>query len=162
MRITQEQINSFADALAWILIFVCGIPYVLHYLDDFFVASPRGDHFCSSYVRTVTDIFAYFGVPIASDKLEGPCTRLTYLGIEIDSDYMIIRLPDAKLVELQELLTAWISKRRCPKRELLSLIGKLSFAAKFVKPGCLFVRRLIDLSTKAKRLNHHLALNTEA
>ena len=44
----------------------------------------------------------------------------------------------------------------------MSLIGKLSFAAKVVKPGRLFVRRLIDLSTKVKRLNHHLALNAEA
>ena len=90
--------NSFADALAWNLIFVCGIPHVLHYLDDFFVASPQGNHFCSSYVRTVTDTFAYLGVPIAVDKLEGPSTCLTYLGIEIDSDRMIIRLPDAKLL----------------------------------------------------------------
>ena len=25
--------NNFADALAWVVIFVCGIPHVLHYLD---------------------------------------------------------------------------------------------------------------------------------
>ena len=43
--------NSFADALAWILIFVCGIPYVLHYLDDFFIASAQGTVFCNSYVQ---------------------------------------------------------------------------------------------------------------
>ena len=28
--------NTFADALAWILIYVFSIPYLLHYLDDFF------------------------------------------------------------------------------------------------------------------------------
>ena len=33
--------NNFADALAWVVIFVCGIPHVLHYLDDSFVAAPR-------------------------------------------------------------------------------------------------------------------------
>ena len=30
--------NTFADALAWILIHLFAIPYLLHYLDDFFLA----------------------------------------------------------------------------------------------------------------------------
>ena len=71
--------NTFADALAWILVFVCGIPYVLHYLDDFFIASPQGGELCNTYVRLVEDAFSHLGVPIAEDKLEGPSTRLTYL-----------------------------------------------------------------------------------
>ena len=126
--------------MTWILVFVCGIPYVLHYLDDFFVASPRGNNFCSSYVQLVKDAFDHLGVPIADDELEGPATRLTYLGIEIDSDDMVIRLPEEKLFELRSLLEAWVVKHKCTKRELLSLIGKLSFAAKVVKPRRLFVR----------------------
>ena len=44
---------------------------------------------------------------------------------------------------------------------MLMLLGKLSFVAKVVKPGRLFVRRLIDLSTTVQRLNHHLSLNSE-
>ena len=75
---------------------------------------------------------------------------------------MVIRLPVEKLAELRSLLLTWVSKRRCTKRELLSLIGKLSFAAKVVKPGRLFVRRLIDLSITVQRLNHHLSLNSES
>ena len=48
------------------------------------------------------------------------------------------------------------------KRELLALIGHLSFAAKVVKPGRLFLRRLIDLSTTAYQLHHHIHLSGEA
>ena len=152
--------NSFADALAWILIFICGVPHVRHYLDDFFIAS--ADLLCFQYVDIVKQAFQFLGVPIADDKLEGPSTCLTYLGIEIDSILMQLRLPDEKLLELRALLLSWQNKRRCTKKELLSLIGKLSFAAKVIKPGRLFVRRLIDLSKTVRKLHHHLYISHAA
>ena len=154
--------NSFADALAWILVFVCGIPYILHYLDDFFVAACRGTGMCKEYILLIRETFSYLGVPIAEDKLEGPATCLTYLGIEVDSDDMVIRLPEEKLVELKAFLSSWVGKRRCTKRHLLSMIGKLSFADKVVKPGRLFLRRLIDLAKTVARLNHHIVISSEA
>ncbi len=45
---------------------------------------------------------------------------------------------------------------------LLSLVGKLSFAARAVPAGRLFIRRLITLSTKVKQFHHHIRLNEEA
>ena len=42
------------------------------------------------------------------------------------------------------------------------LIGKLSFVSKVVRPGRIFLRRLITLSTSAKRLHHHIYLNKES
>ena len=48
------------------------------------------------------------------------------------------------------------------KRELLSLVGKLSFACKVVPAGHIFLCRLIDLSTTVKRLHHHIQLTTDA
>ena len=56
----------------------------------------------------------------------------------------------------------WSRRRSCRKQELLSLIGKLSFAAKVVKPGRMFLRRLIQLSTTVSNINHHIYLNKEA
>ena len=44
--------------------------------------------------------FDYLGVPITWDKLDGPTTVLTFLGIEIDTQATQLRLPEAKLVEL--------------------------------------------------------------
>ena len=37
--------------------------------------------------------FEALGVPLAPDKIEGPSTVFTFLGIEIDSVNMIIHLP---------------------------------------------------------------------
>jgi len=50
----------------------------------------------------------------------------------------------------------------CRKRELLSLFGLLNHACKAIWAGRSFVRRLIDESTKAKRLEHFIRLNEEA
>ena len=79
------------------------------------------------------------------DKLIGPVTVITYLGIQIDSDDMVIRLPAEKLSELLDLINVWHDGKKCTKQELLSLIGKHSFAAKVVQPGRIFLHRLIDL-----------------
>ena len=33
------------------------------------------------------------GVPVASEKIEGPATKLCFLGFELDSEEMVIRIP---------------------------------------------------------------------
>ena len=48
------------------------------------------------------------------------------------------------------------------KWELLSLIGKLSFACKVVPASRIFLRRLIDLSMTVKYLHHHVRITREA
>ena len=154
--------NSFADALAWIIIFVYGITSIIHYLDDFFFAASAESKLCSSYMDTILSCFQFLGVPVAEDKLVGPTTCITYLGIEIDSSQHCIRLPDDKLIELNALLLLWLNKKKTTKRELLSLIGKLSFAAKVVKPGRIFLRRLIDLSKSVSKLHHYIDINRDA
>eukprot|EP00731_Ephydatia_muelleri_P017422 Em0010g520a len=70
-------------------------------------------------------------------------------------------LPD-RPQEISSLMMSWLGKRTATKRELLSLIGKLSFAAKVVPAGRLFLRHLIHLSTSVRRLHHHIHLNPEA
>ena len=101
-------------------------------------------------------------IPLAFDKLVGPTTTITFLGIEIDSVSKTIKLPPDKFADLITKLRLWKLKIKCTKRELLSLIGSLSFACKVVKPGRLFLRRLIELSTSVSRLGHHISLNGEA
>ena len=153
--------NTFAMALAWIIINVGGLMFLIHYLDDFFMA-----HYSESVCQHDLDVFlsicSELGVPLADDKTVGPSTRVTYLGIEIDSSDMTIRLPSDKMEKIQLLLHTWKTKRKCTKQELLSLIGILSFACKVVKGGRMFLRRLIDLSTTVPSLHHHVYLNSEA
>ena len=152
--------NCFADVLWWFITTLCGVAMCIHYLDDFFLAAKTKSE-CESYMKRVKDLFCFLGVPIALDKLEGPSTVLTYLGIEIDTVKRILRLPVKKLTSLLDTLKVFKHKNACRKRELLSLIGKLSFASKVVKPGRLFVRKLIDLSTSVKELHHFVKISEE-
>ena len=60
---------------------------------------------------------------------------------------MVIRLPQDKLTWLRNLIGEWKGCKTCCKRQLLSLINQLQHAFKVMQPGCLFLRRMIDLST---------------
>ena len=71
-------------------------------------------------------------------------------------------MPDKKLKDLLGKLDAWGNRSHVTKRELLSLIGSLSFAAKVVKPGRTFMRRLIDLSTSVAELSDIIDLSGPA
>ena len=160
-RSSPKIFNTFARALAWIATHVGGIRYLVHYLDDFFIAN-SSHRLCQQDMDTFLSFCARLGVPIAADKLEGPTTSLVYLGIEIDSVAMCIRLPKEKLSKLKLMLGQWSNRKKARKRVLLSLIGMLGFASKVVKPGRMLLRRLIDLSTTVDRLGHFITVNTEA
>ena len=136
-----------------------GVCSVLHYLDDFlFVGSPRSGE-CVTALKLAQDVCQRLGVPLVMAKLEGPACSLQFLGIILDTDQFELRLPKEKLQRLTALITQWQGKRSCKKRELLSLIGQLQHACQVVRPGRTFLRRMIDLSTTARELHHHIRLN---
>ena len=151
--------NAFADALTWILVTKFGITSLIHYLDDFFVCAVTREE-CQRKVNIILWVFKLLGVPVAEDKLEGPTRRLVFLGIEIDSVAMTVQLPIDKVQLLHCETQRWMNRRKCTKVELLSLIGSLSFACKVIKPGRIFLRRLIDLSTRVLKLHHHLDISS--
>ena len=102
------------------------------------------------------------GLPMEPSKSVGPNTQLVFLGMIVDATKGKLCLPQEKLSQLQDTLGQWRGRKACRKRELLSLIGSLSHACKVMRVGRIFLRILIDLSTKADRLNHFICLNTEA
>ena len=153
--------NTFATVLAWVAITVACISYLTHYLDDFFFTNSCTEQ-CKTDMEKFLGICQALGVPIAEDKLFWPATTLIYLGIEIDTVKMTVRLPDDKLEKLKQLMTEWKSKRKVKRIDLLALIGFLAFASKVVKPGRMFLRRLIDLSSTVSSDHHFITINSEA
>ena len=93
------------------------------------------------------------------NKLEGPATSLTFLGIELDTERMVLRLPLEKIIELRALLTQWQPRRYSRKRDLKSLVGKLQHASKVIRPGRTFLRRMFDLLKRTRRHQPLLRLN---
>lgn len=160
-RSSPYNFNCFAILLAWVLRNSGKIRWLLHYLDDFFFLNDSFDD-CHRDLIAFQAVCDFLGVPLAQPKVEGPSQCLIFLGIELDSVAMSARLPEKKLVKLRDLINKWKGVRKATKRELLSLIGFISFACKVVRPGRMFLRRLIDLSTSVTSLNFFVTLNREA
>eukprot|EP00731_Ephydatia_muelleri_P034506 Em0063g11a len=108
---TSYIFNQFTSALHWIMATNYAAD-LIHYLDDFLL-----------------------------DKLEGPVTTITFLGITIDTTLQQLRFPPDKLQEMTLLIKSWLRKHKTTKRDLRSLIGKLSYAAKVDPSGRLFLRQ---------------------
>ena len=107
----------------------------MHYLDDFLLLGPPGQAVCEHSLKGLLSTFSILGVQVAWEKLEGPTTRLTFLGIELDTVAMQMCLPERKLAELRKFLVQWRGKHSCRKKELESLFGKLQHAAAVVQLG---------------------------
>lgn len=122
-------------------------------LDDFLIIAQDATQ-CQTNLQTMLQVSAELGFPIKQEKVEGPSSTLIFLGIELDSMEMQMRLPSLKLDRLKQTIAEWTRKRAARKREVLSLIGQLAHACKVVAPGRTFLRRLIDLSCKPKLLDH--------
>ena len=144
--------TAVADSLAWAL--ACnGVHHFIHYLDDFFFVGPPNSVACAWMLETAVPLYTKLGLPVAPSKVEGPSTVLTFLGIELNSVQLELRLPQVKILRLRETLKEWIGRRFPSKHQLQSFIGhvQLSHAALVVKPGRTFLRGLIDAMRRLKQ-----------
>ena len=151
--------NQVAEALQWICREHFSVQDLIHLLDDYLTAGPPASTICQHRLSIVLDVCKYLGVPIAPEKLVYPTTSLTFLGIELDTVRWEARLPDDKLAELRSLLHLFTTRHSCTKRDLLSLLGKLNFAASVVVSARTFMRRLWDCAASAHELYHHVKLS---
>ena len=139
-----------------------GATWGIHYINDFLTAGAPDSQECLQHTLIMQSVCEEAGLSMEPSKSVGPTTSLVFLGILIDTVEEELRLPQDKLSELQTTIAQWRGWKACRKPELLSLIGLLSHARKVVRSGRTFLRRLIDMSTKATRLDHFIRLNGEA
>ena len=150
--------NQVADAFQWICRELFAVRDLIHLLDDYLTAGPPSSRICAQHLQIILSACKYLGIPVADEKTELPTTSLTFLGIQLDTDLLEARLPDDKLMELRELLTTFSGLTSCSKRDLLSLLGKLNFAASVVTAGRTFMRRLWDATLSVPELYHRVSL----
>ena len=100
------------------------------------------------------EIYAYTTL-----KADHHTSTITFLVVEIGTVQQTISLPQDKLTSLLAELQQFSRQTKCTKRTLLSLIGKLAFAAKAIPADHIFTRSLIDASTLVQSLHHHICLS---
>ena len=157
LRSAPKLFNILADLLSWISQ-QRGVTFVMHYLDDFLLIGPPSSPICQHNLDIFTQTCADLGVPLASEKVEGPSTQLTFLGILLDTSRMEIRLPDDKLQRIRVELASWLQKESATKREILSLVGLLQHATKVVRSGRTFVARMYQSAAKLEKLKYFTRL----
>ena len=57
---------------------------------------------CARDMQVVLETFGELGLLVAANKLEGPSLRLIFVGLELDSVALEMRLPQEKLSKLQQ------------------------------------------------------------
>ena len=150
--------NAVADTVEWILKQE-GVACVFHYLDDFLLVGSPSSNQCEEHLKILLMTFERLNIPVAMEKLEGPTTVLTFLGIEMDTQNSTLRLPRDKVQELKSLIATWSQRKSCTKRDLQSLVGKLQHACKVVRPGRSFLRRMFELLRGTAKKQHFIRLN---
>ena len=116
--------NQLADAIHWSLQHNHGVRHVLHYLDDFFTAGSPGTKECSDNLQAMLSLCNNINSPVKTSKIEGPSTRLTFLGIVIDTENMTASISPERKADLILSIQSLRKKDKCTKHQLLSLVGK--------------------------------------
>ena len=129
---------------------------LLHYLDDFLFGGSKGTNDCQLVMDHFLSCMVNLGVPIASEKTEGPKTVIVFLGLELDTEAMVVRIPIEKVKEIIRKIENVRQKPKVVLRDMQSLIGSLQFACRAIVPGRPFIRRLINSICGLTRPHHHL------
>lgn len=137
-----------------------GFANIRVYLDDFIIIENSFDE-CLNTMNILLDLLRKLGFHINWGKVEGPTQDITFLGIRIDSVNMCIGIPRGKIVQIKNSLSTFCSRVRASKRQLQSLVGKLSWVARVMPAGRIYLRSLMGGIKLLKQPQHKTMLTSE-
>jgi len=131
---------------------------VIVYLDDFLLICDS-EEVCHAQLKTMFDELASLGLTVNHKKTLGPARSIHYLGLEIDSTRMELRVPDYKLQQVRNQIADFRRSHSttgsAPLRSVLSLTGRLGHIARAVRASRPYLRRLWDLC-RGLDFGHHM------
>ena len=162
MRSSPKLFDIFAQGLEYMAIQNGTSLLTSHYLDDT-ITIEGSQATCNHSINVLKSTAKSSGMDIHEDlpKCTKAAQEMEYLGVIINTVSRELRISEERLSDTEEELKTWINRKVCTKRQLLSLIGKLSFIARVVRSARTFLRHLIDLSKKARHLHFKLKLNSQ-
>ena len=93
-----------------------GVSPFMHYLDDFPTMGVPDASACLQNLQVIKGVCQHMGIPLAVEKVEGPSTSLTFLGIILDTVKMEARLPLDKLQRICVKIYLWLDKKKSQKK----------------------------------------------
>lgn len=117
--------------------------FVLAYLDDF-----SGCHsdilLADQGYRDFLQLAQELGLSLATQKCVKPSKRIEWLGFDINTNDMTIKIPTEKLREVLNECKKWKARTRANRRMIQSVRGKLIHISACVQQGRKFVSRVLD------------------
>ena len=153
-RASSAHMQRVADAIVAILADK-GVEAFM-YLDDMIVVAPDQKTAIAHYA-VARELLEELGLPEAADKAQPPAPAVTWLGIVIDARAGTLSVPRDKLRQVVQYATHFMNRRSISRKDLQSVLGRLLYIAKCIRPARLFVSRLLEQLRGAKR--PHININ---
>jgi hypothetical protein len=114
---------------------------ILNYLDDF-AGAELPSHAVEAF-ELLGETLQSCGLEESLQKAFSPSTFMVFIGVGFDSITLTLVVTAEKVAEILDLVVDWLKKRAATLKQLQSLLGKLHFISSCVRPGRLFVSRLL-------------------
>ena len=133
--------QRLSDSIRYILR-ARGFP-IVNYVDDFvgFGTPSQAKLAFDQLYEIIQDL----GLTISQKKLVPPSTKVTCLGVVIDTKEGTVSIPPEKMAQISDSILSWRHRNTCSRRQLQSLLGHLLYIHKCVKPSRIFVNRMLQV-----------------
>ena len=115
---------------------------LVSYLDDMVSAEIWSE--AEKCMATLRGVLRESGAEEAESKTVFPTCTMLFLGILFNTVSLTLEIDQERLAETQTLLCSWLDRTHVTRKDVESMVGKLAFIASCVRPGRLFVSRLLD------------------
>lgn len=115
---------------------------IINYIDDFGGAEVPEKAADAYY--TVKYVLKSAGAVESAEKAIPPSTSMIFLGILFNSIDMTMSIDPCRLLEINRLVKVWLRKTVASLNEVQVLLGKLQFVCKCVRPGRIFIGRILE------------------
>ena len=159
--ISCSHFQAFSDAVSHIVKVKSGKSNV-NYLDDFLFAALL-KLICNEQLRVFLQVCAQINFPVSLEKTFWAATRITFLGLLIDTVLQIICVPIEKITKALDLIDQILNNKskKVTLKKLQQLTGFLNFLGKSIVPGRAFTRRLYAHGAGVLKPHHHIKVNQE-
>ena len=117
--------------------------FLMNYLDDFIGAEPADRAWIA--FDSIMDLMSKLRIEISHKKTVQPSPCMEALGVWVDAPGQVMTVTPERVNEIMRLLEQWRNLEYFTLRQLQSLVSKLQFIAKCIRPGRVFIARLLNL-----------------
>ena len=159
--ISCANFQAFSDAISHIVEYKIK-KWNTNYLDDFFFTDAAKEN-CDNQIKCFIDICSSINFPVSMEKTFWGTTRISFLGLLIDTILQMIFIPIEKVERALTTIRYIINKKnkKIKMKTLQKLTGFLNFLGKSIVPGRAFTRRLYSYVKSDMKPDHHLYVKQE-